>query len=855
MKKAIPHIVALFVFLVVTFAYLYPVLQGKTIFGSDTQSYMGMSHESVEYNKSHDEPTLWTGSMFGGMPTYQISMSEPASLVKYIDTCLRVLPGPTYRLFLYLIGFYILLIMFGVNPWLSIGGAIAFAFGSYNLIIIVAGHNTKAVAIAYMAPIIASIYYAFKERTWRNRLTGAGLLALFLGLGLYANHVQIIYYTLFMVICYGISELIFSIKEKSLPDFFKTLGVLVVGAVIAVGLNATRILTTQEYVKATMRGDSNGLTTEGSDTHGLDKDYITAWSYGIEESMTLLIPNFMGGASSGKLDINSVTAQKIGEITGYKRLPSGLSSAEKARIDRLMNSNPNSFRARNLDELIYSFPVPLYWGTQPFTSGPVYVGAIICFLFLMGAIIVPGRNKWWLLVAALLGLLLSWGKNFMPLTDLFIDYVPMYNKFRTVSMTLTITCLAMCMLAMLGVKELFDAEREQSVKLKAIYIAAGVTGGICLIFWLIPSLAGSFVASVDATYTPPYDFLQETLPADRMQLLSDDAFRSFAFILSAALLLFLFVKGMVNKMVASVLLTLLFAADMIPVAGRYLNSSNFVDAKKTETPFTPSFADKYILSDTSLSYRVLDMTVDIFNSSKPAYFHKDVGGYSAVKLRRYQELIDVHISKEIARLANGMRQARSESDIYALFANTPVLNMLNTKYVIISGASLPVLNKFAYGNAWFVDRVQFAESPDDEIISLSDVDLQSVVVVDKSLSDCIADTTFNTEDAEIELISYAPNRLEYAFSSKTPQLAVFSEVFYYTGWHAYINDKEVPFFRADYLLRAMNLEAGNYKITFVFDPDSYKIGKIIAIISSILLTLAFCGIIFATLKKKKDKKQ
>ncbi|MBO6034220.1 MAG: hypothetical protein J6P34_00010, partial [Paludibacteraceae bacterium] len=759
-------------------------------------------------------------------------------------------PGPTYRVFLYLIGFYILLVIFGVNPWLSIGGAVAFAFGSYNLIIIVAGHNTKAVDIAYMAPVVASIYYAFRHNTLKGGLIGSALLALFLGLGLYANHVQIIYYTLFIVICFGVSELVFAIKDKRLPDFFKTLAFLVAGAVLAVGLNATRIITTQEYVKATMRGDSNGLTVKGSDNHGLDKDYITAWSYGIGESMTLMIPNFRGGGSAGKLDADSRTAEKIGELYGYKKSSSGLSSADKERLDRVMQTNPNSLRPRNLDELMYTFNLPLYWGDQPFTSGPVYVGAIICFLFLLGMIIVPGREKWWLLAAALLGLLLSWGRNFMPLTDFFIDYVPMYNKFRTVSMTLTITCLAMCILALLGVKELFNGDVDVQRKLNALYISAGITGFICLLFWVAPSLAGSFVSPQDAKYTGGYELLQDTMPVDRMSLLSSDALRSLIFILLAAAVLFVYIKGKINTVVTSVALAVLFAADMIPVAARYLNSSDFVDKSAVDKPFTPSFADKYILSDTSLDFRVLDLTVDIFNSSKPSYFHKTVGGYSAVKLRRYQELIDVQLSPELERFMASLRGITSEADLYRVFGNTPILNMLNTKYIIISGASLPILNKYAYGNVWLVDKVRFAETPDDEIDLLDDVDLQSVALVDKSLSENVKDTLFNTDGAEIQLISYEPNRLEYAFSAKTPQLAVFSEAFYYTGWHAYIGDKEVPFFRADYLLRAMNLEAGNYKITFVFEPSSYRIGKIISIISSILLTLAFCGIIFAAAKRR-----
>lgn len=854
MKRYVPHIVAFVVFLVLTFSYLYPVLQGKTIFGGDTQSYVGMSHEAVEFNKTHETETLWTGAMFGGMPTYQISMAEPASLVKYIDTCLRVLPGPTYRVFLYLVGFYILLLAFGVNPWIAIGGAIAFAFGSYNLIIIVAGHNTKAVAIAYMAPIIASIYYAFKDGTWRNRVLGGSLLALFLGLGVYANHVQIIYYTLFIVICFGISELVFAIKEKTLKKFFTTIGVLVIGALLAVGMNATRLITTQEYVKATMRGESNGLTSKGGDSHGLDKDYITGWSYGIGESMTLLIPDFRGGASYGKLDQDSHTADAIADITGYKKSANGLTPAQQQRIDRVMERDARAFTPKNLAEFMYTFDLPLYWGDQPFTAGPVYAGAIVCFLFVLGLVIVPARHKWWLLAATVLGLLLSWGRNFMPLTDFFIDYVPMYNKFRTVSMTLTITCLTMCIMGLLALKEFLSDGIEKAAKLKALYISAGITGGLCLLFWLFPSIAGSFVSPQDARLTGSYAFLQDSLPLDRADLLSSDALRSLIFILLAAVTLFIYAKGKINIFATAVVFVILFTADMVPVAHRYLNATNFVEKKSTETPFTPTFADRYILSDKSQSFRVLDMTVDIFNSSKPAYFHKTIGGYSAVKLRRYQELIDLQLAPELQRFGENLRSVRSEAELERVFAGTPIMNMLNTRYIIISGASLPLLNDYAYGNAWLVDSVRIADTPDEEIDLLDDVDLQSTLVVDKALKDSLKATDFNPDGALIQLIKYEPNCLEYSFSSDKPQLAVFSEVYYYTGWKAYINDKEVPFFRADYLLRAMNLQPGNYKITFRFEPSTYSIGKNIAIISSILLTLAFCGIIFVSLKNKKVKK-
>lgn len=847
MKKVLPHVIAVLVFLIITLAYLYPVLQGKTIYGADTQSYIGMSKEAHDYNETHDDQALWTNSMFGGMPTYQICMDQPDTVLKYIDTALRVLPGPTYRVFLYLVGFYVLLLLFGVNPYLSIAGAIAFAFGSYNLIIIVAGHNTKAVAIAYMAPIIASIYYALRKNPW----VGSALLAFFLGMGLYANHVQIIYYTLFIVIILGISELVFAIKEKHVADFFKRVGILCIGAVIAVGLNATRLMTTAEYVKATMRGDSNGLTIEDGDKHGLDKDYITAWSYGVDESMTLLIPDFKGGQSSGQLDENSHTAQAFADRTGLRPLGRALTDAEKARVDRYVRSNPEDFQPRNLAEFMYAYSLPLYWGTQPFTAGPVYVGAIICFLFVLGLMVVPQRQRWWLLAVAVLGLVLSWGKNMMWLTDIFIDYVPMYNKFRTVSMTLTMTCLAMCIMAVLALKEIFSDRIDNERKLKYIYISAGITAGICLLFAVFPSLAGDFRSINDQAFSGDYAFLQESLVLDREDMLASDAMRSFVFVVLAAVVLFLYSKNLLkSKMAAVTIIGVLLAADMISVASRYLNADNFVKDSDVRAERVPTPADEYILNDKTLDYRVLDLTVDIFNSSAPSYFHKTVGGYSAVKLRRYQELIDLQLAPEITSLTQGLRRISDESGVDSLFAKSNVLNMLNTKYVIFHPSAIPLMNKYAFGNAWFVDRIRFAENADEEMSLLDDVDLKEVLVMDKQFAASVPENRFDTDNADIQLVSYEPNELRYLVNAPTSQMAVFSEIFYYKGWKAFIDGGEdVPILRGNYLLRAAYLPAGRYELVFSFNPSSYTVGNVLEIISSVLLTLAFACIIFVGLKK------
>lgn len=818
MKKYIPHCIALITFLTITFAYLYPSLQGKVIFGGDTAGYVGMSHEATMYNQQANEQTLWTGSMFGGMPTYQICMEEQNSIVSFIDQCLRVLPGPTYRVFLYLAGFYLLLIAFGVSPYIAIAGAIAFAFGSYNLIIIVAGHNTKAVAIAYMAPIIASIYIGFKKKPW----WGAVLLALFLGLGLYANHVQIIYYTLFTVICFGISQLVYAIKEKTLKPFFISMAWLVAGAIIALGLNATRLITTAEYAKATMRGESNGLTlTQSGTQEGLDFDYITAWSYGIDETLTLLIPNYMGGASAGTLDPDSETAQTIGQLTGM--------------------------RAHKLAKTMESFRLPLYWGEQPFTAGPVYVGAIVCFLFVLGLLIVPRKQRWWLLSASVLGILLSWGYHFEPLSRFFVNYVPMYGKFRTVSMTLTITCLCMCIMAFLAVKQWC---KQPNNALRSLYIAGGITGGICLLFALIPSLAGNFIAPSDSQFTGDYAFLQETLPIDRANLLSQDAWRSFAFIALTFAILWLFQKRHLKEPLFAVCLCILVACDMLPIAHRYLNSSHFVNQKDTTNTFKPTQADTYILADKDPNFRVLNLTVDIFNSAQPSYFYKTIGGYSAVKLRRYQELIDVYLANEIEQFSMGLRQINTISQADSLLAQTPVINMLNTKYVVYHPEGMPIYNRHAMGNAWLVNDIDWCQSANQEMSLLHQKDLSQTAGIDTCYKDLFTQNVYNNHLGSIQLTSYQPNQLVYRFSSSEPQVAVFSEIYYYTGWKAYINNQEVPHCRANYVLRAMPLQAGNYDIVFKFEPESYQIGKILTIICSLLLTLAFGYIIFAKFKKQ-----
>jgi len=825
-KNYWPHVVAIISFLVISFYYFSPLLDGKELVGHDTESFFGMYQEAKIYNETHDEPTLWTNSMFGGMPTYQIGMPRPTSALTILTTPMSIFPRTIYTLLAYLIGFYILLICLGVNPWLSIACSFAFAFGSYNFIILAVGHNTKALAIAYMAPLIASVIVSFRKNKW----IGSALCAVFLALAISANHLQILYYTFIALVIYGISEVIYGIIEKRLKDILITLGLLIVAAAIAVGLNATLLLTTKEYSEYTMRGKSNGLSTAlDKDSHqdGLNKDYITQWSYDIDETMTLLIPNYKGGASQEKLSATSNTAAKLREMN-----------------------------VQDVDNIMQTTPMPTYWGTQPYTSGPVYVGAIVCFLFVLGLFLVNGRNKWWLLAVTIIAIMLSWGKNFMPLSGFFIKYIPMYNMFRAVSMTLVLAAFSMTVMAALALKQVFNSEINKEKKTKALYISAGIVGGISLIFALIPSLAGNFKNAGDAMLTSygfP-EFITKTLPMDRADLLRSDAFRSFIFIALTFGVLWYWVNKTIKPQIIYAALAVLFLADMVPVAKRYLNKDNFQE-KHVGEYFTPSNADKSILRDHS-DYRVLDITVDVFNSSKPAYFHKCIGGYHAAKLRRYQELINTHLTREISNIGasfQSAQKAQSLEPVTQTLMQSQVLNMLNMKYLIFNPQAEPLVNPFANGNAWFVNTCHITQTPDEEMLKLGSINTKKELVADKEYTSLIPKQIQPDTTAKIALTSYAPNDLKYKSESKTDQVAVFSEIYYDKGWNAYVDGKLTPYFRANYLLRALPIKAGAHEIEFRFEPKSYSNGNTIADVSSILLALTLGGVIFFEYKKRKTK--
>ena len=821
-SKILPHIGIIFSFLVISFIYFSPVLEGKVLQAHDTDSWVYMAKEVRDYNKSHDDDTLWTNSLFGGMPAFQINMPQSNNILQRTHNFLNVFPTPVHVLFLYLTCFYILLICLGCNKWQAAIGSLACSFTSYNLIIIAAGHITKAVVIAFIAPLIGSIWLAFRK----NKIAGALLTTAFLSLAIANNHLQILYYSIFIILALGIVELVYAVKDKQLKGFFQTAGLLCTAAIIAIGMNATLLYTTYEYSKYTMRGDSNGLTPKKENTAkqgGLEKDYITAWSYGIGESFTLLIPDFKGGASGGTLSADSETGREL-----------------------------KAMRVADLEKTMQSLRLPLYWGTQPGTSGPVYLGAVICFLFILGFCLVENRIKWWLVPVILLTLMLSWGKNFMPLTDFFIDYVPLYNKFRTVAMILVVTTLCMAIMAILGLRDFLKADADKQKNARALYIAAGISGGLCLIFWIIPSLAGDFIGQSDAYYAANYKlpFLERTLPLDRESLLRSDALRSFVFIiLSGAVLWFYNEKRRFNIRYIYAALVILVLADLWVVGKRYLNEGNFEEKRKSVAAIQPSEADKFILKDKS-THRVLDITVDIFNDAKPSYFHQNIGGYSAVKLSRYQDLIDYHLAKNIQKFLQGLSSAKTREEQDSVFNSITILNMLNMKYLIHDHKSMPIMNPAALGNAWFVSSFRIAKNADEEMELLGLIDTRTELVADQQFAHLLQEITTRDENATIELISYAPNKLVYQFNSQTDQIAVFSEIFYDKGWNAYINGERVPYFRANYLLRAMPLKAGNYTIEFKFEPQSYLVGNTIAIASSVLFIVLLIGYIVFRMRKK-----
>jgi len=831
-KKCIPHIVGILIFAAITLVYFSPLIGGKKqLQQGDITHYQGMSKEISDYReKTGGKEALWTNSMFGGMPAYQISVEYHGNLLKYVHALLTFgLPHPSGYIFICMLGFFILLMALDVDPWVGIVGSIAFGFSSYFFIILSAGHNSKAEAIAYMAPVVAGFVLTYRGKY----LAGGALTALFLGLELFANHLQITYYLAIFLFVYCVSEFVGAIRKKTIPAYLKSTGVIAVAGILAVLPNITNIWATYEYGKYTTRGKSDltinetGKSNASDKTDGLDRSYATGWSYGRGETMTLMIPNFKGGASE---QISSHHEDALKDVKGEMKE--------------------------------YVGQMDSYWGDQPFTSGPVYAGAIVIFLFVLGLFIVKGPLKWAVLIATLLSILLSWGSNYMEFSNFFFDHVPGYNKFRAVSMILVIAELGLPLLGILALDQALKTSDFFAQKVKApfsnfflenkkvFFIAFGLTGGLCLLFLLAPGLADFYKspaafsgAGIGGEREHLYaQIVKQAGPQTTNQLLDDlevarraifksDVWRSFVFITLAGALLFFYFRSSYQRYVVIGGIGLFVLIDMFVVDKRYLNDSNFVPKQQVEAPYQPSAADQQILADKDPDFRVFNTSVNTFNDASTSYFHKSIGGYHGAKLKRYQELIEFQISKN----------------------NTSVLNMLNTKYFIIADKDqqpMAVPNANAMGNAWFVKEFKLVANADSEIVALTHFDPAKTAIVDKQFESELKFTPSKDSTSFIRLTHYEPNDLTYETSNKGEGLAVFSEIYYEKGWNAYVNGALMPHFRADYVLRAMHLPAGNNKVEFKFEPKVYNTGEKISTAGSLILLLVCAGSGFLAWKKR-----
>ena len=821
LKQWIPYICAAVLFVILAYAYTPEVLKGKVVNQSDIASWYGMSREIVTYNEAHpnEEPSLWTNSMFSGMPAFTISAIYKGDVTKYLYDLLFWGKRPPSYLIISMIGGFLLLLVFGVNPWLAMAGAIGITFCSYNLQIMQVGHNSKMVAIAFMPWVLAAVVYAYRRRA----LLGAALFALALSFQIKANHPQITYYLGMVVLFFVAAELYTAIKEKKFKRFALTSCAVMVGGLLGIATNINHLWPMQEYAKYSMRGGSELSGDEANaGKKGLKLDYATMWSYSPGESFNMLIPNFKGGVSNGEVfDKNSETVQWL-KSQGY---PNAEQTAK------------SSFSA--------------YWGGQPFTAGPVYMGAVVMFLFVLGLFLTRGTLRWWMMALGVITLLLSWGGHAMWFTRLFSEYIPLYSKFRTVSMILVIFQILFPLMGMVAVQQLLDGHFDRKRALKSLYWAGGITAGFCLLMALIPSLAGSFLSGPERGAGIPQELIS-ALQADRKGLLSADAFRSFCFVLLTVVVLWLWVSKKMKVMWVIASIGILVLADLWPVGKRYLNSDHFVRQRDFQQQFAKRPVDEAILHDSDRYYRVFDLSVNPFGDSHVSYWHKTIGGYSPAKLQRYQEMIDRYIYPEYTAMSNLLSKCATYEEAEEVVSGYPVLNMLNTKYIVIHPEGAPLYNQAAFGNAWFCSHIHWVTTPDEEIAMVGEVDLATTAVVHESFKGRLNDLDGASTDtfALIQLTHYAPNKLEFRYSSETPQLAVFSDIYYPKGWKAWIDDTPVEIARANYILRALSLPQGTHTIRFAFAPESYAKGALYSRISSALLLLLLATGVFGLCRKQ-----
>jgi len=804
------HFAIAAIFLVICFIYLTPAFQGKTLGQNDVTRAQSTQKEINEY-KAKDTTILWTNQIYGGMPTYQIWAPYKANLTSHIvDGINRTFPAPIGTVLLFLLGTYFLFIVLKVNPWLSAAGAVAFTFSSYNIILLVAGHSNQAFAIAFFGPILAGIILTLRGK----HLLGFSVTALFLAMEIRANHVQMTYYLMLaLLVMLGI-ELYHAIKNNTLNDFIKSVGYIAAALALAVAVNASILWSTADYGSESIRGKSN-LTRQASEpNNGLPRDYAYEWSQGVGECLTFLIPNAYGGSSQGSIDPDS---HVIKALSG-----SGV--------------DPNQIIG------ISARYLPLYWGDKQFTEGPFYFGAVICLLFVWGLMIVKNRIKWWLLGAVVLTMLLSFGRNWPYLSDLFFNYFPLYNKFRAVESILAVAGFCFPILAVLAVNEAIVNEDKQTV-FKKLKIAFYITGGITLIVAVIPSLLLSFsireqtagiISQIAQQFKIDSSSITRALISDRESIAQADAIRSLIFIAIAFGLAWAFLKNKIKPGILSIGFLALILVDLWAVDKRYLNADSFAPKQDNEAP-QPREVDQFIMKDKDPDFRVFDATQYLPGDGFTPFFYKSLGGYSAARLKRWQELFDNQLTKSI---------------------NQDVLDMMNVKYIINSDPKTQnvgmQVNQTACGHAWFVKSIKYADNADQEMVAISSFTPKDEAIVDKQYKSIIDEKTLGAGAGEgkIELTSYSPDHMVYTSGSTASQIAVFSEVYYNKGWKMYIDGVEKPYFRADYLLRAAQIPIGNHKIEFIFHPASYYTGENISLAGSILLVLALGGAAYTENKKK-----
>ena len=825
LKKCLPDVLAVLLFAVLAFAYFFPAdIEGRILYRHDASAGRGAGQEGIEYLQKTGERSRWTNALFGGMPTYQMAPSYGSTnmLTKVINAYHLWLPENVWFVFAYLLGFYILLRAFDFRQHLAALGSIIWAFSTYFLIIIAAGHIWKVWALAYLPPMIAGVVLAYRGKY----LWGLLLTAVFTAFEINANHVQMTYYYLFIILFLVIAWFVEAIQQKQLVRFVKATGVCIAGAAIGVCINLSNLYHTWQYSQESMRGKSELVkqNSQNQTNSGLERDYITQWSYGIDETWTLLIPNTKGGAS----------------------VPMSESKTAMEKAD------PNY-------ESIYH-QIGQYWGEQPGTSGPVYVGAFVMMLFILGLFIVKGPVKWALLAATILSILLSWGRNFMGFTDFFLDYVPMYAKFRTVASILVIAEFTIPLLAMLALKEVMSGEVKKEKLKVPLMVSFALTGGIALLFSLAPSFFfDSFISSSEmhALQTLPPEHIQPliaNLTEMREVVFTADCLRSFYIILAGTGILLAFLWGKLKKEYAIGIILILCLVDLWTVNKRYLNDEMFVPESEREAPQQMTQTDELILRDQTLDYRVLNLASNTFNENETSYYHKSIGGYHAAKLRRYQEMIEHYISPEIQSLYGAVSEAAGDMTQVNGDSICPVLNMLNTKYFILplqGGQTVPIQNPYAYGNAWFVDQLDYVQSANEEIEAVGKLDLRHQAVADAKFKAQLGEAVPQDTASVVTMTSYEPNRLSYEVNSGKGGILVFSEI-YYPGWTATVDGEAVELGRVDYILRALHIQPGKHQVELAFFPKSVDTTETIAYIAIVLLVLIVLGIVFIEWKRRKQ---